>query len=314
LRQAARANRLARLVKPPLQTAAAGQPQRTIFSANSKQILPGVQVLSEGQNPPEDPAIIEAYNYMGATYNFYWQVFNRDSIDDAGMPLNGTVHYGQNYDNAFWNGQQMIYGDGDGQQFNRFTIAIDVIGHELTHGVTQHEAGLIYQGESGALNESMSDVFGSLVKQFTNNQTVDQADWLIGQGLFTPQVLGTAIRSLRAPGTAYGSPTPDPVLGTDPQPAHMDAYAHTTQDNGGVHINSGIPNHAFFLAAMAIGGNAWGNLGLVWYQTLKSPALQKTATFQEFATLTVQTANALLPGGPEAQAIGNAWSQVGITA
>src|SRR5262249_49533152 len=153
-------------------------------------------------------------------------------------------------DNAFWDGRQMIYGDGDGQQFLSFTRSVDVIGHEMTHGVTQHEAGLIYWGQTGALNESLSDVFGSMVKQYVNNQTADQADWLIGQGLFTPLVKGVAIRSLKAPGTAYGVPVPDPVLGKDDQPSHMSNYNHTLQDNGGVHINSGIPNNAFYRAAV----------------------------------------------------------------
>src|SRR5438045_1918371 len=128
----------------------------------------------------------------------------------------------------------MVCGDGDGALFNRFTIALDVIAHELTHGVTQTEAQLEYRGQSGALNESMSDVFGSLVKQWAGNQTARQADWLIGAGLFTPTVKGAAIRSMKAPGTAYD----DPVLGADPQPADMANYVTTRADNGGVHINS----------------------------------------------------------------------------
>jgi Zn-dependent metalloprotease len=310
-RQQLRVQRL-QAIQAQFQSATAGSPQRTIFSAGNSQTIPGTQVLTEGGTPPSDPAVNEAYTYFGDTYNFYWQVFDRDSIDDQGEPLIGVVHYGQSYDNAYWDGKEMIFGDGDNQEFNRFTIPLDVIGHELTHGVTANEAGLIYWGESGALNESMSDVMGSLVKQYTNNQTVDQADWLIGEGLFTPQVLGVAIRSLKAPGTAYGYPVPDPVLGTDPQPSNVSAYVVTAQDNGGVHTNSGIPNHAFYLAAMALGGNAWDTMGIVWYQTLKSPALSKTATFQEFANLTVQTATALFPTGPAAQAIANGWAQVGV--
>ena len=115
------------------------------------------------------------------------------------MRLDSSVHYSQNFDNALWNGNQMIYGDGDGEIFGRFTTAVDVIGHELTHGVTQFEAGLEYHGQSGALNESISDVFGSLVKQHVNNQTAAQADWLIGVGLFKPGVVGQAIRSMKAP-------------------------------------------------------------------------------------------------------------------
>ena len=225
------------------------------------------------------------------------------------MPLKATVHYGQDYDNAYWSGSQMVFGDGDGELFNRFTISIDVTGHELTHGVTQHEAGLIYWGQAGALNESISDVFGSLVKQRVNKQKADEADWLIGEGLLAPGVNGEALRSMKAPGTAYD----DPVLGKDPQPAHMRDYVHTISDNGGVHINSGIPNHAFYLAATRIGGYAWEEAGLIWYETLRSPSLRRGAQFQAFAGLTVVTAQSLFGvGSEEDEAVSGAWGEVGI--
>ena len=189
----------------------------------------------------------EAYDYSGATYDLFKTIYNRNSIDDNGMKLDSTVHYQKGYDNAFWNGNQMVYGDGDEdlppdqQLFNRFTKAIDVVGHELTHGVTQFEANLTYFQQSGALNESFSDVFGSLVKQYHLQQSAVDADWIIGEGLFTANVAGKGIRSMKAPGTAYN----DPVLGKDPQPDHMKDYVNTSSDNGGVHINSGIPNYAF---------------------------------------------------------------------
>ncbi|CAM5676724.1 hypothetical protein SFUMM280S_07534 [Streptomyces fumanus] len=156
----------------------------------------------------------------------------------------------------------MVFGDGDGEIFLDFTIPVDVIGHELVHGVTQYTANLTYFGQPGALNESVSDVFGSLIKQYTLGQSADQADWLIGAGLLAPRVTGVALRSLKAPGTAYD----DDVLGKDPQPATMDDYVRTGRDNGGVHINSGIPNHAFYLAATALGGNAWERAGQIWYR------------------------------------------------
>jgi hypothetical protein len=164
----------------PLLATQPGKKRRTIFDAQTTTNLPGTQVLDEGGPASADVAVTEAYNYSGDTYDFYLKVFNRNSVDDHGLTLTSTVHYDQGYDNAFWNGQQMIYGDGDGQYFQRFTICLDVIGHELTHGVTQNEAQLLYKDQSGALNESISDVFGSLVKQWANNQTVDEADWLIG--------------------------------------------------------------------------------------------------------------------------------------
>ncbi len=300
---------LSALAPRTLEAAVAPHKQRLIYNANHGTSLPGALARSEGQGPTGDAATDEAYDGLGATFDLYWNVYQRNSIDNAGMNLIGTVHYGQNYDNAFWNGQQMVFGDGDGQYFNRFTIAIDVMGHELTHGVTAHQANLVYQNQPGALNESISDVFGSLVKQYAHapQQTAAQADWLIGAGLFTPKVNGVALRSMKAPGTAYD----DPVLGKDPQPADMAHYVNTPSDNGGVHINSGIPNRAFYLAAVAMGGFAWQKAGRIWYTTLCDSRLQQTAQFQDFANLTADNA-ANLFGSAEMQAVIDAWKQVGI--
>ena len=220
-----------------------------------------------------------------------------------------TVHYGKKYDNAFWDGAQMVFGDGDGKLFNRFTISVDIVGHELSHGVTEDEAQLAYFNQAGALNESVSDVFGSLIKQYALKQTADQADWLIGAGLLTDQVNGKALRSMAAPGTAYD----DPVLGKDPQPDNMKHYLHTTQDNGGVHINSGIPNHAFYLAATAIGGNAWESAGHIWYETLRDKRLKANAGFVAFGKLTVTNARALYGAtAKETVAVRDAWHAVGV--
>jgi Zn-dependent metalloprotease len=280
---------------------------RNIYDAHQLTELPGSLVRSEGEAATDDVAVNEAYDYMGGTWDFYSAIFGRNSWDDAGGELVGTVHYDQDYDNAFWNGEQMVYGDGDGEIFNRFTISVDVIGHELTHGVTQAESQLEYQGQSGALNESVSDVFGSLVKQFLASETADLADWLIGEGLFTSAVNGVALRSMAAPGTAYD----DPVIGKDPQPAHMDGYVETTDDNGGVHINSGIPNHAFYLFALALGGYAWETAGRVWYATCTDDSLAADVTFSAFAELTVSHAQSLL-GDAGRAALVEAWNQVGI--
>src|SRR4029079_11658982 len=136
--------------------------------------LPGTVLRTEGQGPTGDTAADEAYDGLGATFDFFAEIYDRNSLDDAGMPLDATVHFGQDYNNAFWNSVQMVFGDGDGQVFNRFTIALDVIGHELSHGVTEDEAQLQYFYQSGALNESMSDVFGSLIKQYTLGQKADE--------------------------------------------------------------------------------------------------------------------------------------------
>ncbi|MDQ1628414.1 MAG: hypothetical protein QOI54_2158 [Actinomycetota bacterium] len=282
-------------------------PQRTVSTADGGETLPGRAVRSEGEPPSDDVAVDEAYDGLGATYALYREVYGRRSIDDAGQPLPATVHYGVDYDNAFWNGTRMVFGDGDGDLFNRFTVAVDVIGHELTHGVTEHEAALVYEGQSGALNESVSDVFGSLVKQRALRQSAEEADWLIGAGLFTARVSGQALRSMRAPGTAYD----DPVLGVDPQPAHLRDYVDTTGDNGGVHTNSGIPNHAFYLAATALAGHAWQVAGRIWYAALRDDALPASADFAGFAAGTVRAAAAGF-GAAEAAAVGDAWAAVGV--
>ncbi|MET1007162.1 MAG: M4 family metallopeptidase [Propionibacteriaceae bacterium] len=280
---------------------------RHIHDAKQGTDLPGDLVRDEGADPTGDVTVDEAYDYMGATWDFYSAIFERNSWDDAGGDLIGTVHFDVDYNNAFWDGEQMVYGDGDGIIFNRFTISVDVIGHELTHGVTQAESGLVYENQSGALNESVSDVFGSLVKQYLASETADAADWLIGEGLFTEAVNGVALRSMSAPGTAYD----DPVIGTDPQPAHMDDYVETTDDNGGVHINSGITNRAFYLFATALGGYAWERAGRVWYATCTDPDLPSDVTFQGFADLTAKHAGALF-SQVEVDALVSAWSEVGI--
>jgi Zn-dependent metalloprotease len=296
-------------IRQPAATLPPGEKRREIYTAGNSQNLPGKPARFEGEPPTSSPAVNEAYDGLGATYDFYWQVLRRHSLDDRGLPLEATVNFGQRYDNAFWNGNQMVFGDGDGDLFNRFTVALDVIGHELTHGVTELEAALSYSYESGALNESISDVFGSLVKQYALKQTAREADWLIGVGLFTPKVRGQALRSMRAPGTAYD----DPVLGKDPQPAHYRDFVRTQSDNGGVHINSGIPNRAFYLVANALGGNAWERAGRIWYETLRDRDLRPNANFLQFARLTVRNAARLYnPESAEVRAVNAAWLEVGV--
>ncbi len=286
-----------------------GERQRTIYDAKNGTNLPGVQVRSEGAASTGDIVVDEAYDGAGATYDLFYEIYERNSIDDRGMRLDSTVHYSMNYDNAFWNGNQMVYGDGDGDLFNRFTIAIDVIGHELTHGITQYEANLTYRDQPGALNESFSDVFGTMVKQRALNQQANEADWLIGEGLFTSNVNGEALRSMKAPGTAYN----DPVIGKDPQPAHMRDYAKVSYDNGGVHINSGIPNHAFYLVATEIGGYAWEKAGMIWYIVLRD-RLSSRAQFQDAANMTYQVAAGFYGNGStEQEEVKNGWNGVGIS-
>ncbi|QHC25037.1 M4 family metallopeptidase [Streptomyces sp. GS7] len=293
---------------PAAPPSAADQPDRTIFDAGQGTDLPGGRTRGEQDPPATDQAVNEAFDSLGTTFTFYYEVFQRRSIDGAGLPLDATVHYSHNFNNALWNGRQMVFGDGDGRHFHNFTGCLDVIAHELTHGVTQYSGGLDYQGQPGALNESISDVFGSLAKQYTLRQTAEDADWLIGEGVLVPGINGVALRSMKAPGTAYD----DPRMGKDPQPAVMADYVNTVRDAGGVHINSGIPNHAFYLVAEALGGCAWEKAGRIWYQTLTSGTLPSDADFQTFAQATTEAAHSLYGAGAEEDAVRKAWGQVGV--
>lgn len=284
------------------------RPDRIVHDAEGGRTLPGTRLRSEGEEPVGDAAVDRAYDGLGATFALFADVWSRDSVDGAGLPLSGTVHYGRRYANAFWDGGRMVFGDGDGVVFNDFTLAVDVIGHELSHGVVQYTADLAYEGQSGALNESVSDVFGSLVKQRVLGQSAAEADWLIGAELFTDRVNGRALRSLAEPGTAYD----DDTLGRDPQPAHMDDYVRTNADNGGVHINSGIPNRAFHLTATALGGRAWERAGQVWYDALTAGGLRPDAGFGDFAAATTEAASSRYGRGDEYRAVREAWRRVGV--
>jgi Zn-dependent metalloprotease len=210
----------------PITLAIKGLKRRAIFAANNTETLPGELIRPEGAPPTGDPAVDEVYDGLGATFDFFWEVYRRNPIHENGMPLTATVHFGRDYQNALFDGERLVLGDGDGEVFNRFTISLEGIGHEFTHGVVACESRLLYFSQSGALIESISDVFGSLVKQRLFHQTAEQADWLIGSGLFTAGVNGVALRSIMAPGTAYD----DPMLGKDPQPVHMSDFVQTLKD------------------------------------------------------------------------------------
>jgi len=282
--------------------------RRQVYDAGHHQILPGKLVMTEDRPVSSDAEAQEAFDGSGATYDFFAKVFLRHSIDDRGLQLDSTVHYGTRFDNAMWNGRQMIYGDGDGKLFTRFTKSLDVIGHELTHGVTQYTAALEYHDQPGALNEHISDAFGIMVKQYRMGLTSSGSDWLIGAGLLGPSVRGVAVRSMKAPGTAYD----DPVLGKDPQPSHMRHYVSGADDNGGVHINSGILNRAFYLSAKGLGGYAWSVAGRVWYRTMTAK-LSPRSGFQDFANATVLSAGELYGIGGSVQiTIASAFSEVGL--
>lgn len=289
-------------------------PRRSVHDADGGTDLPGRLVRAEGDPAGADPSVDEAFDGLGATWEVLARVYGQDSLDGRGLPLVASVHYGRDYDNAFWDGRQMVFGDGDGVYFRRFTGSVDVIAHELAHGLTQFGAGLTYVGQPGALNESVSDVWGSIVRQRVRGESVEQADWLIGADLFTDRVQGVALRSLAAPGTAYD----DPALGKDPQPAHLDDYVDlphdADHDNGGVHINSGIPNKAFYLFATALGGQVWERAGQVWWDTMTTRGLlPRDVDFAGFAAATVRSATTRYGAGSDVgRALRAAWDGVGI--
>ncbi|MBU6453066.1 MAG: M4 family metallopeptidase [Cyanobacteria bacterium REEB67] len=286
---------------------AKGASERQIYTAGNATRLPGSKARFETDKAVADNIVNDAFDFHGLMRDFLKQVFKRDSIDGLGMNLVGTVHYGKSYNNAFWNSMQMTYGDGDKIIFALFVL-LDVIGHEMFHGVTEHTSGLEYSGESGALNESMSDVFGVGLRQWAKKLTVDKDSWLVGPGIFMPSIKGKALRSMTNPGTAYN----DPKLGKDPQPDHYSKLYTGSSDNGGVHINSGIPNKAFATFAIAVGGNSWDVALPVWFESnCGTNRIDSSADFATFAAKTVDNCTKMFP--QHVAALKAAWNGVGVT-
>ncbi|KAK0629397.1 hypothetical protein B0T17DRAFT_589193 [Bombardia bombarda] len=270
--------------------------------------LPGSVVRVEGQQAVKDTAANEAFDNVGKVLDFYLQKFQWRSIDNNNMHVISSVHFGKDYENAFWDPDRMQMVFGDGHDFlYKFTACIDVIGHELTHAVTEHTSPLEYQGQPGALNEHISDVFGIMVKQMAEDETADKADWLIGEGCLLPDVKGVALRNMKNPGTAYD----DPRFGKDPQPATMAGYKKTVQDNGGVHLYSGIPNRAFCLASLGFGGYSWEKAGQIWWKAMNSGQVPPKCTFVQFADVTTEVAEELY-GEEAAKIVRAAWTEVGV--
>lgn len=287
----------------------AGTAGRAIFDANHSWGPPPPFALVRGEGDPVtlDQTVTNAYEAGGCVRDYYRNKLGRNSIDNLGLNQVHNVHVGVNWMNASWRSgvNQMFYGDGDGTIFVDFTKDADVIGHELTHGVTQFTAGLIYFSQSGALNEHFSDVFGTVIEQ----DMTGTADWLIGDGIMGPTLFGEALRSMKAPGTAYDNP----LMGRDPQPDHMSNYYAGPADNQGVHINSGIPNKVFYLVATD------SNVGtdkaaLLWYTTLQK--LWATAVFSDFARVLVESARLLTQSGQlrvgTTQTVRSALAEVGL--
>lgn len=285
-----RAKRSAKLVDMTVFAGIAppGEGPRKVYDCQNKWQLRVKLVRDEGGPATSDDAVNDAYDSSGTVRDHFKDVLNRNSIDNLGMDVIFNVHYGVKYMNAFWDGDEITLGDGDGTIFVNFSKSLDVVAHELAHGVTQFTADLDYFSQSGALNEHFSDVFGSVITQQVLGQSAEEADWLIGDEIMGPDLYGEALRSMKAPGTAYDNA----LLGKDPQPGHMNDYYAGPADKQGVHINSGIPNKAFYLVAMAIGTD---KAALIWYHALQN--LWATANFNEAVGVIVESARVLTKDG-----------------
>jgi len=287
----------------PRQLAAApfGPPAITVFNCNHGTTLPGTLVSKPKTS--SDATAKQAFVETTGVAKFYKKLFGRNSIDNAGMALRSSIHFSVQYNNAFWNGSQMTYGDGDGNIFIDFTKGNDVIGHELTHGVTQYSLGLSYSNQPGGLNESMSDVFGSMFRQWQAKQNVTNADWLIGKDIMGPSALArgfTCLRDMSNPAAAHC---------LAPQPTKFSQY----HDGMDPHESSGIPNFAFYKAAMAIGGKSWKKAGMIWYQALTGSGPNPNMKMGAFANRTRSLAGSLFPSEPAVKtAVDNAWTAVGL--
>lgn len=288
--------------------------QMEVYDCKQKTDLAGAILLWDSKNNQKITSVAGKNVIKGgkASWDFYWQLFGRDSIDNKGMLIRQYVHYDKKMDNAYWDGRRMVYGDGDGIVFTSFTGDIDIIGHELTHGVTENESNLDYENQAGALNESFSDIFGIMIKQRFNNQDVKKSNWLIGEKVMIGPKY--ALRSMKAPGTGYRN---HPELGDDPQPATMDHYQNLPNspsgDWGGVHINSGIPNFAFYVAAFNMGGFAWEKAGRIWYAVLTDLKLAQNAKFADVKNLTIVHAEKMFgTGSLEVNAVKQGWLEAKV--
>jgi Zn-dependent metalloprotease len=291
-----------------LVAAAAAGKKRKVYDMNghtAQFLLPGTKVRAENGRAVKDVVVNQAFDNSGIVYDFFMQQFQRNSIDGNGMTLVSSVHYGRKYNNAFWNGRQMVYGDGDGVVFQDFAGGLDVVGHELTHGITSYTTNLEYQDEPGALNEHFSDVMGILIKQQSLGLSASESDWLIGKDIMVASPTVKALRSFKDE-KAYEN---DPHIGTDPQPKYFKDKYTGTQDYGGVHINSGIPNHAFYRIAMAMGGNAWDVAGRIWYEAF-TKRLHAKSGFQDAAEMTYQVAAQY--GSRAQKDVRDGWNYVGL--
>lgn len=264
-------------------------------------------VWGTGTNSDEDTAGVDAHFGAAKTWDYYLNIHGRRGINGNGYTMNSRVHYGNRYNNAFWNGSLMTYGDGDGTQFTPL-VSLDVVGHEITHGLTEFTADLTYANESGAANESFSDIFGTAIEHYTGSVGGRSPDFLIGEDIYTPATAGDALRNMGNP-AAEGDPD------------HYSKRYIGTGDNGGVHINSGIQNQAFYLLAQGgtnrTSGIAVTSIGRaaaekIFYRALTAK-LFPSATFRDVRAKTLESAAELYgAGSTQYNATAQAWTAVGV--
>jgi Zn-dependent metalloprotease len=264
-----------------------GEPDRSVYDDECKNDLPGRLLRGEGDDPSGDPEADAVYDNLGQVFRYYADTFGRDSYDDSGAELIASINFceeaGVPTRNAYWDGTQMKFGDG-------YAASLDVTAHELTHAITDRTADLEYRCQSGALNEAMSDIFAS---------NVDTDDWEIGEDL-----PGGALRDMA-----------NPADGDPPQPAHVDDFVEMPNDgspfndNGGVHYNSGIPNHAYYLMVQAIGRRAAEQ---IVYRAL-TEKLEPDSGFEDFRTASLEVARELWGAdSPEYRGTNESFAAVGL--
>jgi Zn-dependent metalloprotease len=279
----------------------AASPAVTVYDCRHTQTLPGTPVPS-----PEissDPTAKRAFNVTASVAKFFKEVFDWNSIDNHGMTMVSSIHFGSKFNNAMWNGSQMVYGDGDDSIFIDFTRGSDVVGHELAHGVTQFSLRLDYSEEAGGLNESLSDCFGSMFQQWERSQDVEAADWLIGHDILGPVAKARGFTCLRD----MADPAAKHCLA--PQPAQYSQIAPGMDP----HLSSGPPNLAFHTACMALGGRSWERIGRVWYQAVTAFGSAPHMRMKSFADRTRQVAHTTYGTAPAvAAAVDRGWKQVGL--
>ncbi len=281
-----------------------------VYDASYRRKLPGSLWYDPDKTLDEayDAVAVDAHVNAAIVYDYFNDVHNRDSYDNRSSKIKSTVHYQRDYVNAFWNGSQMVYGDGDGQEYYPFSAALDVVGHELTHAVTEYTAGLQYQDESGAINEAMSDIFGTLIEFYAN----DDPDWLCAEDIVGPANGDIAMRSLEDPAAISNGLT-------GPYPDHVSKMYTGTQDYGGVHINSSIINKCAYLISeggshegVNVNGIGRDKMGDIFYRAL-SAHMTSTTDFSQLREVTVYAASELYgSGSDEVQTVMDAFDAVGI--